>query len=191
MKFLNSIRTAARALPILLLAALLPGVAIAQSVTPFPFVVKSRGNVDLGNGPLKIRMVGGQTSLYTSQGSGTGTASASTALTLTATPATPPCIGCVITCNAVSASCSIPAGTTVAAYNGSTGITLSASSTITAVQVNWGAACPTTMTNAPGQVQVQAGAGNPDTIIYTAARVCASGHLGTDGIVSVFPTSVF
>lgn len=179
------------ALALVAAMALFPALVSAQSVTPFPLVVKSRGNLDLGNGPLKIRMVGGQTSLYTSQGSGTGTASASTALTLTATPATPPCIGCVITCNVVSASCSIPASTTVAAYNGTTGITLSAASTITAVQVNWGAACPTTNTNAPGQVQVQAGAGNPDVILYTAARVCASGHLGTDGIVSVFPTSIF
>lgn len=186
MKFMNHIR----ALALLTLAALVPGAAIAQSVVQLPVLVKSRGFYDFGNGPLKLRMVQGQLSVFTSQGSGTGTASASTALTLTATPATPPIIGGSITCNAPSATCSIPANTTVTAYNGTTGVTLSASSTITAQVVSWGAACPTTNLNAPQQVMVQAGAGNPDLVLYTAGRICGAGHLGPDGIVMPFPTSV-
>lgn len=187
MKFSNLIRAAARALPVALVL-FVPGLAMAQTVTQWPGVVKSRGNYDFGNGPLKIRMVQGQSSFYTSQGAGTGGTggTSSTALTLTATPATPPCVGCVIS------GTGITAGTTVAAYNGTTGVTLSAAMTVAnGTALAWGAACPTTGTNAPGQVQVQAGTGQPDVIIYSYARVCASGHLGQDGIVSVFPTSIF
>lgn len=180
-KFCNIAGALALAFP-----AMLPSDgALAQVVTQQPQFVAPHAMLDLGNGPIDILPISGNAGIFTSQGSGTGTASASTALTLTATPAVPPIVGGFITCNVVAASCSIPANTTVAAYNGTTGITLSASSTITAVQVNWGAACPvSTQANI-----VPPPASTPLALIqaiyppwgmpmYTQARVCAYGGNG-------------
>jgi hypothetical protein len=58
-------------------------------------------------------------------GSGTGsTSGSSTALTLTGTPTIPPCVGCAIN------GSGIVGGTTVSAFNGTTGITLSSAMTV-------------------------------------------------------------
>jgi len=168
------------------LLALLPAVASAQVVTKLPIYLQNNlGNVvDLGNGPLEIRVVQGAAQLFTSQGSGVGTAAASTALTLTATPAVPPIVGGFITCNAPT-NCTIPANTTVTAFNGTTGVTLSAASTITAVQVNWGAACPASVGNVAPVMEVQANVG-ADIPLFTQARICGASQYSAGASVVPF-----
>lgn len=153
----------------LVVAALLPCVASAQVVTQLP-VYLDNNNVtyDFGNGPLEIRIVGGNAGIFTSSGSGLGsTSGSSTTLTLTATAAAnPPCVGCVISGTGVTS------GTTVSAFNGTTGITLSAAMTVAAsTALAWGVACPTT---GAGQKQMLLQSGQPpgDTPLYTQARIC-------------------
>ena len=147
--------------------------ALAQVVTKLPVAVIANGGAvsDLGNGPLELRIAQGSAQIFTSQGSGVGTAT-TTALTLTTTPATPPIVGGFITCN-VPTNCSIPANTTVTAFNGTTGVTLSATATITAAQVNWGAACPATIGGAFPVLNMQANVGG-DLPLNTQARICAA-----------------
>ena len=110
-------------------------------------------------------MIAGNASIFTAQGSGTGsTSGSSTALTLTTTPATPPIVGALISGSGITS------GTTVAAYNGTTGITLSAAMTVAGgTTVSWGAACSSTIPSAYIQASPQAGF----YIMYTQARVCA------------------
>lgn len=170
----------------LAMLAMLPGVASAQVVTKLPFYLQNNLGtvVDLGNGPLEMRVVQGAAQFFTSQGSGVGSVAAGTALVLTATPAIPPIVGGFITCNTPT-SCTIPANTTVTAFNGTTAVTLSAASTITAVQVNWGAACPATVGNAAPVALVQANVG-ADLPLFTQARICGASQYAAGATVLPF-----
>lgn len=156
---------------VIAVVALLPFASKAQVVTQLPVSITAGVVKDLGNGPLELKVIQGSTALFTSQGSATGTAPGTTALTLTGTPATPPIVGGFITCS-VATACSIPASTTVTAYNGTTGVTLSAAATITAAVVNYGAACPASIGSIPAFF-IQASVGG-DWPLYTQARLCAA-----------------
>lgn len=166
MKFLNALRAAAFTV-LALFTVLAP--ASAQVVTVLPVYLDNNGPVyDFGNGPLEIRTMGGAAGIFTSSGTGVGsTSGSSTTLTLTATAAAnPPCVGCVIS------GTGITSGTTVSAFNGTTGITLSAAMTVAAsTALAWGMACPAT---GAGQKQmlVQPGQPSGDTPLYTQARIC-------------------
>ena len=173
MKSLRNILLAALAF------ALLPAAALAQAPTlaiKGPQFVANQAWLDLGNGPMYVAAAQGNGSVYSSQGSGTGsTSGSSTTLTLTATAAAdPPCVGCVI------AGAGITQGTTVAAFNGTTGITLSAAMTVAAsTALTWGVACPTSGAAGANQsppAELRAG-GIPGAIfpMNTSARVCAYG----------------
>jgi len=143
--------------------ALYAAPALAQSAVTLPIAANTIA--DIGNGPIKVRMIAGNASIFTSQGSGIGsTSGASTTLTLTATPATPPIVGGLIS------GAGIASGTTVTAYNGTTGITLSAAMTVAGgTAVAWGAACPST----PPSIVIQASPQADYYVMYTQARVCA------------------
>lgn len=140
--------------------------AHAQTPTVWPNVISTSGPYDFGNGPLKLRVISGIAYIFTSQSSGLGsTAGLSVTLTLTATPATAnkPIVGAKIT------GTGITAGTTVAAYDGTTGITLSAAMNVAAsTPLAWGAACPAVQPATYSSVS----AGAEYNTWYTAARVC-------------------
>jgi hypothetical protein len=138
--------------------------ALAQNAITLP--IAANAVADLGNGPIKARMIAGNASIFTSQGSGVGsTSGSSTALTLTGTPATPPIVGGLIS------GTGITSGTTVAAYNGTTGVTLSAAMTVAGgTALSWGAACPSSAGSAP---VIQASPQADYYVMYTQARVCA------------------
>lgn len=156
--------------------------AYAQTVTQQPSFVAPRTVLDVGNGPTEFRMLTGSMAIFTSQGSGVGsTSGSSTTLTLTATAAAnPPCVGCIVS------GLGITSGTTVSAFNGTTGITLSAAMTVAAsTPVAWGVACPTAPPTAPvALVQAAVGADMP---FYTQARVCTYGATGPGGQFLSFP----
>lgn len=163
------------------LVALSPLSALAQTVVAVPTFVAPRTVVDLGNGPTEIKIAQGNLGLFTSSGSGLGsTSGSSTTLTLTATAAAnPPCVGCVIS------GTGITSGTTVAAFNGTTGITLSAAMTVAAsTPLAWGQACPSAPPTNP-LLLVQAGVGS-DAPFYTQARVCGYGGNGPGGLLVQF-----
>lgn len=156
--------------------------ALAQNAITLP--IAANAVADLGNGPIKVRMIAGNASIFTAQGSGTGsTSGSSTALTLTATPATPPLVGGLISGSGITS------GTTVAAYNGTTGVTLSAAMTVAGgTTVSWGAACPST----PPSSVIQASPSADGYVMYTQARVCAvspGGPVNTLLISPVFQDS--
>jgi hypothetical protein len=165
-----------------LLVALMPfSAAFAQTVVQVPLNINAGVVADLGNGPTEVRMLQGSMGLFTSQGSGTGsTSGSSTTLTLTATAAAnPPCVGCVIS------GTGITSGTTVSAFNGTTGITLSAAMTVAAsTPLAWGKACPSAPPSAPLAL-VQAAVGS-DLPMYTQARVCAYGGNGPGGLYTQY-----
>lgn len=145
----------------------------AQTVTQQPQFAAPATVFDAGNGPLEFRILTGSTAIFTSQGSGVGsTPGSSTTLTLTATAAAnPPCVGCSIS------GTGITAGTTVTAFNGTTGITLSAAMTVAAsTPLAWGKACPSPPPTAPAAF-VQAAVGG-DIPFYTYARICMYGANG-------------
>lgn len=165
MKFMDHIRAAVAAL-LLALAALSP--ASAQVVTQLPVYLDNNGVVyDFGNGPLEIKTIQGNAGLFTSSGTGVGsTSGSSTTLTLTAAT-TAPCVGCVIS------GTGITSGTTVAAFNGTTVITLSAAMTVpAATALAWGSACPATSVG-QRMMLVQAAVG-ADVPLYTQARICGA-----------------
>src|SRR5258708_1858346 len=152
-----------------LLAALLVSCCTAFSATAFAqsaitLPIAANAVADIGNGPTKVRMIAGNASIFTSQGSGVGsTSGSSTTLTLTATPSATPLVGGLIS------GAGITSGTTVAAYNGTTGITLSAAMTVPGgTTVSWGAACPSSVGSAP---VIQASVQADYYIMYTQARV--------------------
>lgn len=161
---------------VLALLMLIAPPASAQTAAKQPFFIPYGQWLDLGNGPMELLPVGGNGVAYTAGGTGVGsTSGASTTLTLTATPAVPPCVGCVIT------GTGIAAGTTVAAFNGTTTVTLSAAMTVAAsTPLAWGAACPTSGAQTPGTSNLSAplelratGAASPLAYpFYTYARVC-------------------
>jgi hypothetical protein len=160
----------------------LQGAAFAQVVTQLPVYINNNvGQVyDFGNGPLEIRILQGSFQLATQQGSGVGsTSGSSTTLTLTATPATAPCVGCIIS------GTGITSGTTVSAFNGTTTITLSAAMTVAAsTALAWGAACPTTPGTTP-LILAQAGVG-ADMPLFTQARICGWAQFGVGATVLPF-----
>ncbi len=163
------------------LFTLVPISAFAQTVVAVPTVVAPRTVVDLGNGPTEARIAQGNLGLFTSSGSGVGsTSGSSTTLTLTATAAAnPPCVGCIIS------GTGITSGTTVSAFNGTTGITLSAAMTVaSSTALAWGQACPSAPPTNP-LLLAQAGVG-ADLPFYTQARVCAYGGNGPGGLLLQF-----
>lgn len=187
-----------------LLVAMLPVVASAQTAAKQPFFIQNQQWVDLGNGPSELMVVEGSGSAYTAGGAGVGTSAASTALTLTATAAAnPPCVGCVITCApSNSAVCTIPGGTTIAAFNGTTGITTSVATTTTAASLVWGSACPAaTAPNVPGTppastaylsapLNLRSGAAGPALNaypLYSTARICLYGSQQAGLLALQFP----
>lgn len=154
----------------------------AQNVTVLPYAAQAVA--DIGNGPIKVRVVQGNASIFTTQGSGTGsTSGASTTLTLTGTPATPPLVGGLISGNGITS------GTTVTAYNGTTGITLSAAMTVPGgTAVAWGAACPADASGIPPNPQyIQASVTADYFLLYTQARVCAVSPGGPANTLLVSP----
>ena len=168
--------------------------ANAQTVTRQPFFAATNSWVDLGNGPLELMPIEGSSIAYASSGTATSTAvSASVTMTLSAVPAVSPCVGCIIS------GTGITSGTTVAAYNGGTGvITLSAAMTVAnGTAVSYGAACPTsgipTAPSAAGNslsapLNLRAGvepftAGIP---LYSQARLCLYGGQQQGGTVVTF-----
>lgn len=172
----NMFRAVALALATLLATAL-PEAALSQTVVQLPRVVGS-SVLDLGNGPLELKVVQGNAIIGTSQSGGTsGNAiSSSTALTVTTTPTSPPCVGCVIY------GTGITAGTTVTATSG-TSITLSAAMTVsTSTTLTWGAACPSSLSSG---TFMQASVGG-DWPLYTYARICAQSPNGPGAMVLPF-----
>lgn len=156
--------------------------AYAQTVTQQPQFVAPGAVLDAGNGPLEFKILTGSAAMFTSQASGVGsTSGSSTSLTLTATAAAnPPCVGCVIS------GTGITAGTTVASFNGTTGIGMSAAMTVAAsTAVSWGKACPTPPPTNPAAF-VQAGVGG-DMPFYTYARICMYGATGPGAQFLSFP----
>ena len=180
MKFLHSLRLAAVAT----LIASLSVVAFAQTVTQQPQFIAPNTVKDLGNGPIELRTVLGNAWVFTSSGSGVGsTSGSSTALTLTATAAAnPPCVSCIIS------GTGITSGTTVAAFNGTTGITLSAAMTVAAsTPVAWGVACPAFSGGLPApNVPLQQGTSGTDLPLYTQARICGYSANGPGATVLPF-----
>lgn len=158
--------------------------ALAQTVVPWPLLVTQGTTYDFGNGPMKLRVINGVADLFTSQGSGTGsTSGSSTALTLTGTPATPPCVGCTITGSGITA------GTTVTAYNGTTGVTLSAAMTVPAsTPLVWGAACPSVLPAVPLYIQASTSADYYQ--LYTTARVCGISPGGPAELAIMLPYTI-
>lgn len=164
----------------LALVALSAALAQAQTVVRLPVAIpNSSAIVDLGNGPLELRILQGNAQIFTSQSSGVGsTSGSSTTLTLTATPTTIPCIGCGIS------GTGITAGTTVASYNSGLIIGLSAAMTVaSSTAIAWGAACPSTASS-PAIAAVP-GAGL-DLPLYTYARVCAGAQFSAGAQVLPF-----
>lgn len=180
-KFLVKLRAAAVALAAFA-AMLVPEGALAQVVTALPIYTQNNVGqiIDLGNGPTELRVVQGNAQIWTMQGSGVGSTSGSaTLLTLTATPATPPCVGCIIS------GAGVTSGTTITAYGGGLTATLSAAMTVAAATpLAWGAACPASLGSIPAML-VQAGVGN-DLPMYTQARVCASAQFGAGATLLPF-----
>ena len=155
--------------------------AEAQTVVVAPTYLTPGALTDLGNGPAELHEVFGTAQISTSSGSGTGsTSGSSTTLTLTGTPATAPCVGCLISGSGITS------GTSVTAFNGTTTITLSAAMTVPAsTPLAWGAACPGTPPAVP-VLPLQASAGGVYEF-YTQARLCAYAPGGTGGALLSFP----
>lgn len=191
----NNLSNAVRAALVAAFAfvALHSGKVEAQTVVAQPNFAAPRTVVDLGNGPTEILPLSGNGILFSQFGSATGSAPGTTALTLTTSQAAnPPCIGCNVTCPS-PVNCSIPANTTVSAFNGTTLITLSAAATITAALVNFGQLCPVSTQAAPvqpvafGMLPVQAGVNSAGVPMYTQARVCVYGGIGPGLQFANFP----
>lgn len=203
-KYFSSLRATVFALAAMA-AAFAPPAVEAQTAAKQPFYIQSQQWVDLGNGPSELLVVEGAGSAYTAGGAGVGTSAGTTALTLTGTPAagTAPCVGCVITCAPSNAAvCTIPGGTTVTAFNGTTGVTTSVATTVTAASLVWGSACPAaTAVNVPGlppgsatnlsaALNLRSGAGAPAQNaypLYSTARICLYGSLQAGLVALQFP----
>lgn len=183
MKLFGYVRSALIA-SLLAVAAMLPSEgALAQVVSQQPTFIQPNAVTDLGNGPMEIKLGLGTAMIGSYLGTGTGsTSGSSTTLTLTGTPAIPPCVGCIIS------GAGITSGTTVAAFNGTTTITLSSAMTVSAsTPLAWGAACPTTPS---GITLFPLGAqsfGITDYPFYTQARICGYGQNAAGAQVLTFP----
>lgn len=156
------------------------GFALAQTAITLP--IPAAAVADIGNGPIKVRVTQGNASIFTSQGSGVGsTPGSSVTLTLTATPTTPPIVGAVISGSGITS------GTTVAAYNGTTSITLSAAMNVQAgTALSWGAACPASAAGIPTQY-IQASVMEDYYLLYTQARICAVSPGGPANALVILP----
>jgi hypothetical protein len=193
------LKTVARALAtaaVIAAASLLGGHANAQTAAKQPTFIQTNQWADLGNGPVEVMPIEGAGSVYTSGGGAgvTGTSAGTTTLTLSGTPAIAPCVGCVITCSPTNtAACTIPALTTVTAFNGTTTVTTSVATTVTAASLTWGAACPAaTAVNVQGvspnsvpslgaPINLRASAGQNGVSafpLYSSARICPYGAQG-------------
>lgn len=163
-----------------LFVATLAHAQVSPPLTTLPYAANAVA--DIGNGPIKVRMTQGNASVFTMSGSGTGsTSGSSTSLTLTGTPATPPLVGALIS------GTGITSGTTIAAYNGTTGITLSAAMTVPGgTTVSWGAACPASAAGIPTHY-IQASVMADYYLLYTQARVCAISPGGPANTLLVLP----
>jgi hypothetical protein len=150
----------------------------AQTVTKQPNFVANGVWADLGNGPTEVFPIEGNGQAFSAIGGGVGSTSGSSAtLTLTATPAVPPCVGCILS------GTGITSGTTVSAFNGTTTVTMSAAMTVAAsTPISWGAACPTS--GAPGSAiglsppaNLRAGTteARPAFPFFTQGRICVVG----------------
>lgn len=164
------------------LAALAASLTAAYAQTTVTLPIAAAAVADIGNGPVKVRVIQGNASIFTAQGSGFGsTSGSSTALTLTGTPATAPLVGALISGNGVTS------GTTIAAYNGTTGITLSAAMTVTAsTPIAWGAACPASAAGIPAHY-IFASVMADYYLLYTQARVCAVSPGGPANTLLILP----
>lgn len=182
---LNAARAA-----VLLVAAMLatvwPEASPAQVVTQSPSYINNNSVLDLGNGPMELRTVLGNGWIFSSQSSGVGsTSGSSTALTLTGTPATPPCVGCILS------GAGITSGTTAISFNGTTTVGMSAAMTVAAgTAVAWGAACPSYVSLgglAPApNVPLQVGGAASDLPLYTQARICGLSNNGPGATILPF-----
>jgi hypothetical protein len=170
------------------LLAVVPGIAFGQSAQKQPFFVATNTWVDFGNGPLEILPIEGNSVLFSRGSTGVGsTSGSSTTLTLTATPTYAPCVGCVISGSGITA------GTTVSAFNGTTGITLSAAMTVaSSTTLYWGVACPTS--GAPpvnasisGAMAMRTATQPGRYPVYSSARLCGFGGSQGGGSVLAFP----
>lgn len=178
-KYFEQFRGAALAVAVALLALLPSEGALAQVVTQQPQFAAPRAVLDLGNGPTEIKALSGSGAVFTASGSGLGSGT-TTSITLTATPtANPPCVGCQIT------GAGITGTTLITAYNGTTGITVNTSQTISAsTPLAWGAACPavSAASGVPPQgypsYLIGTSTGVGDLPLYTAARICIAGLTG-------------
>jgi len=167
-----------------LFAAMLPtDGALAQTVTQQPLFLSPNVVTDLGNGPLELKMMNGGANVASVFGTGLGSGS-TTSITLTATPTVnPPCVGCLIS------GAGITGVTTITAYNGTTGITVNTSQTISAsTPLAWGAACPASPppVSLP-MVALRTITSSGDYPFYTEARLCAYGNSGPGAQVLTFP----
>ncbi len=163
------------------LALLFPEIAAAQNVTPLPLVATAQTALDLGSGPMEIRIVQGNALFNTGQGTAIGsTSGSSTTLTLTTVPAVNPCTGCGIT------GAGITAGTTVSSISGAT-ITLSAAMTVAAsTPVTFATVCPITPVGVVMPLQAnQTGGG--DLPFYTTAHICAYATNAVGAALLAFP----
>lgn len=154
----------------------------AHAQTSITLPISAAAVADIGNGPIKVRVIQGNASIFTAQGSGTGsTSGSSTTLTLTSTPATAPIVGGLISGGGITP------GTTVAAYNGITTITLSAAMTVpSGTALSWGAACPSSAAGIPSQY-IQASVMADYYLLYTQARVCAVSPGGPVNTLLILP----
>lgn len=144
--------------------------ALAQTVTAQPQFANPGAVLDLGPGPMEIRAMSGNGQLFTGLGSGAGgnNSVSGTGITLTGTPDIPPRVGSVIQ------GAGITGGTTVAAYNGTTGVTLSAAMSVAnGTALTWGAACSSMPSTTP-KLHIQPGQTGGDIPLYTVAEVCLS-----------------
>ena len=127
---------------------------------------RKRGSQDLGNGLIKVRMIAGNASIFTSQGSGVGR---HIGLVYDFDVDGNASDGAAFVGGLISGA-GITSGTTVAAYDGVTSVTLSAAMTVAGgTTVSWGAACPST----PPSNVIQASPMAGYYVMYTQARVCA------------------
>jgi hypothetical protein len=186
-EFLSKLKGATLAIAAVVALLLPTDGALAQTVVALPNNVIINSVLDMGNGPMELKVLQGNGWLFTAQGAGVGsTSGSSTTLTLTATAAAdPPCVGCEIS------GAGITSGTTVAAFNGTTTITLSAAMTVAAsTPLAWGMACPTfaSLLGLPPVPNVGLpSSGGPDLPLYTQARVCLLAQNGPGLTVLPFP----
>lgn len=175
---------------IALLLAALPSAALAQSAAKQPQFVSNGAWVDLLNGTASVMSAQGNGNVYMRGSSAVGsTSGSSTTLTLTGTPTYAPCVGCIIS------GTGITAGTTVAAFNGTTTVTLSAAMTVAATTtVYYGVACPTSgapPNNAATSPAVQIVSGGRAIPLYSYARICAYGGSQAGWTALTFPVGAY